>query len=313
MATRRIDYPCCFNRLDPAVYAADPFVRAFDTFNPHRGSLLILGWVTGLLGLAAGLLGVFIVMFLGTCQGIERLALQACTGSRSAAPAGWVAIVLVLIARAGNIGTNHLFEAMVLDRLMALALGWLALAAVVSRPEMGWWRAAILLALAAVVHPSLGLQLALLVMGSWTVWALLGDRAAVRWTHALRGVIAVGLSVLPGLALNLAPGGSLLQGLPPADFWTLAVELQSPQHMLPHLWRMPQWLAWGAYLVLAALAPGRWTPARVRLVAMLTVILVGLGAAWVAIEWLHQMRITVFQPFRMATVARGPGTRAGCG
>jgi len=297
--------PLLLHRLDPAVYVADPFVRAFDAFNPHRGSLLVLGWVTGLLGLAAGLLGVFIVMFLATCQGIGRLARQTWTGSESAAQVGWVAIGLVLIARAGNIGTNHLFEGIVLDRLMALALGWLALAAVVSQPERGWWQAAIALALAAVVHPSLGLQLALLLMGSWTVWALLGGRAEVGWTLAVRGFAAAGLSVLPGLALNLAPGGSLLQGLPPADFWTLAVELQSPQHMLPHLWRMPQWLAWGAYLVLALLALGRWAPARVRLVAMLAVTLVGLGAAWLAIEWLHQPRITIFQPFRMATVARG--------
>ncbi len=297
--------PLLLHRLDPAVYAADPFVRAFDTFNPHRGALLVLGWVTGLLGLAAGLLGVFIVTFLITCQGIGRLARQAWTGAGAAAQVGWVAVTLVLMARAGNIGTNHLFEAMVLDRLMALALGWLALAAVVGQPERGWWRAAIALALAAVVHPSLGLQLALLVMASWPVWALLGGQAAVGWRLALRGVIAACLSVLPGLALNLAPGGSLLQGLPPADFWTLAVELQGPQHMLPHLWRMPQWLAWGAYLVLAVLALRRWAPARVRLVAMLLVALVGLAAAWLAIEWLHQPRITVFQPFRMATVARG--------
>jgi hypothetical protein len=68
---------------------------------------------------------------------------------------------------------------------------------------------------------------------------------------------------------------------------------------------MPQWLAWGAYFVLAALALGRWNPGRVRLVAMLTVTLVGLIVALVSIEWLHQPRITVFQPFRMATVARG--------
>ena len=117
--------PLLLHRLDPAIYAADPFVRAFDTFNPHRGSLMVLGWVTGLLGLAAGLLGVFIVLFLATCQGIDRLARQNWTGSGSAAQVGWVAITLVLMARAGNIGTNHLFEAMVLDRLMALcSVGW---------------------------------------------------------------------------------------------------------------------------------------------------------------------------------------------
>jgi len=299
--------PLLLHQLDPALYAADPFVRAFDTFNPHRGSLLVLGCVTGLLGSAAGLLSVFIMMFLATCRGVEWLARETRPGSGagSAAAVGWVAIILVLMARAGNIGTNHLFEAMVLDRLMALALGWLAVAAVVSQPESGWWRAAIALGMATVIHPSMGLQLALVVMGSWVVWAIIGGRAAVARTLALRGILAAGLAVLPGLALNLAPGGSLLQGLPPEDFWTLAVELQSPQHMLPHLWRMPQWLAWGSYLVLATLALGRWAPARIRLVAMLAVTLVWLGAAWVAIELLHHPRITVFQPFRMATLVRG--------
>ena len=38
---------------------------------------------------------------------------------------------------------------------------------------------------------------------------------------------------------------------------------------------------------------------------MLIVVLLGLGAAWGAIEGLHHVRITVFQPFRMATLARG--------
>ena len=303
--------PLLLHQLDPAVYAGDPFVRAFDAFNPHRGSLMVLAWVNGLMGLPATLLILFILMFLGTCLGIGRLARQVWTRPDAATRdrIGWVAIALVLLARAGNIGTNHLFEAMVLDRLMALSLGWLALAAVVSQPDRGWWQAPLLLVPAAVIHPSLGLQLALLVIGSWTAWALLGHRSAVRLSHALRGVIMAGLSVVPGLVVNLGPGGSLLEGLPPADFWTLAVELQSPQHMLPHLWRMPQWLAWSAYLVLASQALRRslrdWNPARARLLAMLAVTLVGLTAGWVAVEWLHQPRITVFQPFRMATVARG--------
>ena len=63
--------------------------------------------------------------------------------------------------------------------------------------------------------------------------------------------------MLPGLALNLAPGSSFQGKMPPDVFWLLSVELQGPQHMLPHLWRMPQWLAWGCYFVLAALALDR--------------------------------------------------------
>jgi hypothetical protein len=297
--------PLLLNRLDPTVFAADPFVRAFDAFNPHRGVLMVLGAATGLLGLAGGLLSLFAVMFLATCRGIERLARQTWSAPESAAQVGWVAIALVLTARAGNIGTNHLFESTVLDRLIALALGWLALAATVSRPERGWWQTAIALTPATVIHPSLGLQLALLFIGSWTFWALLGSRVDVSWTLACRGIILAILSVLPSLAINHALDRSLFQGLSKTDFWILAVELQSPQHLLPHLWRMPQWLAWGAYFVLAALALGRWRPERARLVAMLAVILVALLAAWISIESLRLPRITVFQPFRMATVARG--------
>ena len=206
------------------------------------------------IGLSAGLLLLFVLTFLATCLGVDRLARAVWPGSSNRV--GWVAIVLVLAAKAGNIGTNHLFEAMVLDRLMALAAGWLAVAAVVGEPDRGWWRAAVGLGLAALIHPSLGLQLAIVIAGSWLVWAVFGRRTGVSWLMTARGIVAAGLAVVPGLVLNLAPGGSLQEGLPPADFWTLAVELQSPQHMLPHLWRMPQWLAWGCYLVLALLALG---------------------------------------------------------
>jgi hypothetical protein len=89
---------------------------------------------------------------------------------------------------------------------------------------------------------------------------------------------------------------------------------------------MPQWLACGCYLVLAALASSDgtlsprvelaelneqklrtsgWSPATCRLAVSLAVILASLAAAWYAIEGLHLVRVTVFQPFRMATVARG--------
>ena len=73
----------------------------------------------------------------------------------------------------------------------------------------------------------------------------------------MRGILATGLAWIPGLALNLSSSRSLLNGLSAADFWILTVELQSPQHsMLPHLWRMSQWLAWASYLVLAGFACG---------------------------------------------------------
>jgi hypothetical protein len=313
--------PLLVHQIDPSVYADDPFVRAFDLFNPHRGSLMVLGAATRLFGLSPALFLFFVLTFLATCRGVDDLA--RATWPDRAPHVGWAAITLVMLAKAGNIGTNHLFEAMVLDRLMTLALGWLALAALVSSPGRNWLRTAGLCAPAAVIHPSLGLQLALLVMGSWVVWAALGGRAEVTAGLAARGCIATALAVVPGLALNLAHGQILTEGLAANDFWNLAVELQGPQHMLPHLWRLPQWLAWGCYFVLAATALGgnlqrgcsgqddnrsdrpQWPVARVRLIVMLAVVLAWLAASWCAIEIVHHLRITLFQPFRMATVARG--------
>jgi hypothetical protein len=298
--------PLLLHWLDPAVYSADPFVRAFDSFNPHRGWLTFLGLITSLVGLSAALFVLFVATFMATCRGIEKLARE--TWPQLADSVGWIAIILVLTAKAGNIGTNHLFEATVLDRLLAMGLGWITIAEVVCEPMRGGWRAMILLGLAALIHPSLGLQLALIVAGTWGLCGLLGGRADVTRAVALRGMASAALGVIPGLVLNLKSGHLLLEGLPPGDFWTLAVELQGPQHMLPHLWRQPQWLAWGCYLVLAGLSlfqRGDRPKARVRMTLMLSLLLIWLAAAWMAIEVLQHTRMTVFQPFRMATVARG--------
>jgi Domain of unknown function (DUF6798) len=143
---------------------------------------------------------------------------------------------------------------------------------------------------------------------------------------AIRGLASLGVAVIPGLSVNLPQSATLLGDLPAPLFWKLSVELQNPQHMLPHLWRMPQWLAWFSYLALAGVqlveagrpAPriadreradegpfAETTAPRWRLTILLAAFLLGLFASWYAIEVCHNVQITVFQPFRMGTVARG--------
>ncbi|OJW06372.1 MAG: hypothetical protein BGO49_03140 [Planctomycetales bacterium 71-10] len=297
--------PILLHRLDPALYADDPFVRCFDEFNPHRGSLQLLGTLTRAVGLPATLAGLFAITFALSVRGVHRLA-SAFWGDRSGA-IGWTAVVLFLAAKAGNVGTNHLFESMLLDRLMALALAWVAAAEVVEDPDRGWRRSALLLGVAAWIHPSLGLQLALVFSGAWLAWAAFGG--ASRRLAAV-AIAATGLAIVPGLLVNLAPFGNLREGLPPETFRLLTVELQSPQHMLPHLWRQPQWLAAGAYLLLAAVAlagPRSESTAspRRRLLLMLGVVLIWLAASWGAVEVVGHVGATVFQPFRIATFGRG--------
>ena len=145
--------PLLLHQQDPSLYASDPFVRAFDDFNPHRGSLAILGGAASLLGLSPALFVIFGLTFLATYCGIDRLA--GAVWPQAGRRAGLAAVILVLIAKAGNIGTNHLFEAMVLDRLMAMALVWLALAQ--SRGQSGSWLVARRAgAWGRSAHPSIG-------------------------------------------------------------------------------------------------------------------------------------------------------------
>ena len=359
--------PLLLHWQDPQLYADDPFVRSFDAFNPHRGWLLVLDLATRPLGLATGLFLVFALTFGVTCAAVLRLA-------RAVWPeldlrVGLFAIALVLVAKAGNIGTNHLFEAMVLDRQIAFAMGWLALAQLVVEPKRGRLLVMAAVCASTLVHPSAGLQIGLVMAASWAGWCVLGRWTGVSVRDALPGWLALGAAVIPGLALNLASGTGLVGDMPERDFWLLSVELHSPQPMLPHLWRLPQWVACCCYLGLAGLAvvghkfgpkwnrettgvagaervferapvhqaktrarrlcPGHPGPcavplraersteeevssleqacpqARVRLIVTLALIVAGLVVAWFFIERLHSVRMTVFQPFRMATVGRG--------
>src|SRR5947209_2516582 len=104
--------PLLLHRQDPALYADDPFVRAFDAFNPHRGYLALLDLASRPLGLSAGLAALFGLTFAVTCLGIERLA--RASWPEAGPGVGVVAVVLILLAKAGNVGTNHLFEGMLL-------------------------------------------------------------------------------------------------------------------------------------------------------------------------------------------------------
>ncbi len=301
--------PLLVDRQDPSIYATDPFVRAFDAFNPHRGYLALLDAASRPFGLATGLFALFALTLGMTMRGVDRLARAVWPdqGGR----VGLVAVALVLIAKAGNIGTNHLFEATTLDRLIAFGLGWLALAAAVADPRRGVRVAAPLLGLATLVHPSVGLQLSLTLAAGWLSWAIVARGSGVTRAGAVGSVLALAVALAPGVGLIAGPSGRLLAGMPLDEFREWAVRVQGPQHMLPSTWRLPQWLAFGCYPALAGLAwwtrsqVTRQAPAAVRLGSLLVVNLGSLTLAYVAVEVVGDLRVTLFQPFRMATLARG--------
>ena len=295
--------PLLVDRQDPSVYAGDPFVGAVRAFNPHAGYLAILDLGDRLVGLSATLALLYMGTFVATCTAVSRLA-RSCWPS--AGPAvGWGAAGLVMLAKAGNIGTNHLFEPLLLDRLMGQAIGWWALAVAVERPGRGAWAGPPLVLLAGFVHPSLGLQIGLLLGASWGFWMLRGPASGVSIRLGALGGLGVGLAMAPGAWFAATRGAVVTAGVPADALLRLAAYVQSPQHMIPHLWRGPQWLAWGSYFALAAVsARGDRVEARSRLNLMLVANLLGLAAAWWAIERAGDLRVTLFQPFRLATTAR---------
>ena len=65
--------PLLLHQLDPRIYAADPFVRSFDAFNPHRGSLGLVGAVSRFVGLSTALTILFVLTFAASVRGVGRL------------------------------------------------------------------------------------------------------------------------------------------------------------------------------------------------------------------------------------------------
>ena len=112
--------PLLLHQQDPSLFAADPFVRAFDAFNPHQGSLALLGAVSRLLGLSGALIFLWVLTFLLTCLGIDRLARAVWPGVGSRVG------VVAARARAHRTRRQHrgqpLFRPMLLDRLIGFAL-----------------------------------------------------------------------------------------------------------------------------------------------------------------------------------------------
>lgn len=298
--------PLLIARLDPSAYVGDSFVEAVRAFNPHAGYLALLDVSSRVVGLSAALAILYGGTFLATCGAVARLA-KSCWPSIGPTT-GWTAAGLVMLAKAGNIGTNHLFEPLLLDRLVAQAIGWWALALAVERPSRGVGMGPVLIVLAGIVHPSLGLQIGMLLGSSWVWWGLRPKATGVARGLGALGAIGVGLSMAPGAWFATTRGALVTSGMPADDLLRLAGYVQSPQHMIPHLWRGPQWLAWGSYLALAGVSVfasrNSRAEGRARLNRMLAASLIGLFAAWWAIERAGDLRVTLFQPFRLATTAR---------
>jgi Domain of unknown function (DUF6798) len=297
--------PLLVHRLDPHALANDPFVRAFDAFNPHTAYIELLAVGTRVLGLDATLFVLWLAAFVAMAVGIGRLASLA----SHQAVASSVAVGLVLLARAGNIGTNHLFEPILLDRLVVLGLGWIAFASAAAEPSRGTWWPALLLGVGAVLHPSLGALLIGLLGLAQVVWMTGAAREGVSAKCTARSLLFLAIGFLPAYLIHGGKGAVIFNGLSTEEFRLLSFYVQSPQHLMPDVWRFQQWLAWGCFPLLAWIAwqrdTDRQNPSRRRILLLTLTCYALVGGAWVGVELFRSTTLTVLQPFRLATVARG--------
>ena len=336
--------PLLLRSQNRAIYRGDPFVDALEAFNPHGGYLAILDAGGRVVGLDATLFGLFAVAFALTAVGMAMLASAGRDDQQSASDIGHhagdrsiendrddpaktlgttpalLAFILTLLAKAGDIGTNHLFEPILLDRLIAFSIGWIALGSIVKKIPCHQYLTPILVFIIYYVHPSLGLQIGSLIAAAYACLFIAGDRFGIDRRASATGFVLTLLSLAPAFARLPHQSKIVFDGLSERELILIAGYIQSPQHMTPGLWRTPQVLAWFCYAILAvvAIAAGSMgrdqnescsnrsrNSARFRLGLILAITWSGLAIAWrlVAIDQIP--RFILFQPFRVATIARG--------
>ena len=298
--------PVLERMTDARAYPADQFVDAFEKFNPHLGYLRLLQFGSGIFGLSITLFLLYSLTVLLTTYSIWRI--RELLFPEMPHWSNWLLLLTFFLCKAGNLGTNHIWEDHLLDRQIAFSLGWFALALWLEcHPSIGI-KIPVITGLIAVIHPGLGLlNLALwLTVFSWNFLTGIFKR-----NDLILFVIAIFLSMIPWALLYLGQSSVLKAGVSPELFWSLATELQGPQHMRSSLWRSSQWYAAISLTVFASIQFLVLMPKNLSHRAFkqarqwLLLILIGLFISWPAIEYFHNLNITLAQPWRMATPVRG--------
>ncbi|MFM7129843.1 MAG: DUF6798 domain-containing protein [bacterium] len=294
-------------RLDqPGAFPADQFVDAFEKFNPHLGYLRLLQCGSFFFGLS-------ITLFLLYCLTLALTTYSLWRIRESLLPdiprwSNWLLLQLFVLCKAGNLGTNHLWEDHLLDRQIAFSLGWYALALWIDSAPSINYRIPAITGLIAIIHPGLGL----LNLALWFV--LFGWNCIIgRIKRNLMAIIFIAfvLCMAPWGWLYLGQSSVLKAGVRPDLFWSLATEIQGPQHMRPSLWRSSQWYAALSLFVFSMIniyfvfSWDKKTSKYIMARQWVFFISVGLFISWLAIEYDHQLNITLAQPWRLATPLRG--------
>lgn len=289
-----------------SAFPLDQFVDAFEKFNPHLGYLRLLQFGSVFFGLSITLFTLYCLTLTLTIHSFWRI--RESIYPEMPRWSNWLLLLLFVLCKAGNLGTNHLWEDHLLDRQIAFSLGWYALAIWIgSQPSIAI-KIPFITGVISLIHPGLGLlNLALwLTLFGWNYLT-----GFFRHKEMIFCVIAFFFCMMPWAWLYLGQSAVLKAGVSPDLFWSLATELQGPQHMRPSLWRGSQWCASISLFIFSCVHYLLLTPAKKHTQPYrsasqwLLFITAGLFISWPAIEYFHNINITLAQPWRLATAVRG--------
>lgn len=298
--------PIMEQMMGSPAYHGDLFVNAFEKFNPHLGYLKLLWFGSSLFGLSLWMFMIY-SLTLGICI-FAIWNIRKSLFPKIPVWSDWLLVIMFTLCKAGNIGTNHLWEDHLLDRQIGFSIGWLTLAIWLGENQIKLYFIPILCGLMAIIHPGLGLLFTALWLGVLGASAL---QKALSYRQLL-GLTSVFLAaMLPWAVLYLPQSRILKAGVEGQLFWELATELQGPQHMRPIFWRATQWyaamllyfLGMASFFMMRHEIPSRKIFSKILL--WVSIVTLGLTIAIPAIEFFHDINITLAQPFRLATPLRG--------
>lgn len=298
--------PVMEHMFDQSLYSADPFVLAFDSFNPHVGYLYLIKYLESATGLSLALFLLYVLTLAVCIHAIWKI--RASLFPNLSSLSDWLLVLMFSLCKAGNIGTNHLWEDHLLDRQIGFTLGWLMLLIWLNPRPSGNLLIAVLCGLTAIVHPGLGLLYAALWTAIIACYSLIFE---FRYLSFMRWCMLICGCMLPWAWLYLPQSAELKAGVDPKLFWELATELQGPQHMRPIHWRATQWYAaclliiWGGLQAFENRRQFQHDRIKINLGLWCGLIVAGLIVAVPGIELIQNLNITLAQPFRLATPLRG--------
>jgi hypothetical protein len=297
--------PILEKRLDPSSFPMDPFVDSFTDFNPHQVYVELLSMGAKTVGLSLTLFLLHIVTVAFCISAIWRIR-------KSLWPelpewSDWLLVSMFALLKAGNLGTNHLWEDHLLDRQIGFTLGWLALAEFLDAGTRKTWAIPILIGAMAMIHPGLGVLSATLWLGTFLIGFGIG---MVRLNTFAQFSVSIIAAMIPWAVIYLPQARVMKLGVEKAEFWALATELQGPQHMRPIYWRESQWLSAGILVVMALMSVKLYRSkcnleSLKKIAIWSSLILFGLLLAVPLIEIFHVLDVALAQPFRLATPLRG--------